>query len=603
MAKKKDFSGWSKEQLVKHINKLEKRKKYGLVWDEEREPEKVVLDCKEKLPILKEIKNKAIQGDSVQFANILIEGDNYHALSVLNYTHEKAVDVIYIDPPYNRGNNDFIYNDKYIDKEDGYKHSKWLSFMKKRLQVAKNILNDTGVIFISIDDTEQAHLRLLCDEVFGEDNFINNIIWQKKFSPSNDSKWLSDNHDFIVCYAKQKKSWRPELLVRTFEQNNRYKNLDNDSRGPWTSGDLSVKTYSKEYDYEIETPSGRIVSPPQGGCWRTSKENFLKLVKDNRIWFGKDGNNVPRLKRFLSEVKEGVTPLTIWTHQEVGHNQAASQEIKRLFSDKEYIFETPKPVSLIKRILQISTKKNSIILDFFAGSGTTGHAVMEMNNEDGGTRQFILCTNNENKICEDITYPRIKKVINGYDFVGKEKKVMYEVKLNLQQLKKTNEFMKEIEAIKEIKGDEFDEMKTEINGNILKLVGVKDVNGKKVGLGGNLQYFKTGFVPAKPTDKNKKKLTEKSIEMLCLREGTFEEVLNNKIIKIFKNSKKYTAVLFDELEIEKLKKKISKYSKPVSIYVFSLTDDNFADEFRDMNNVKVCSIPEAILKVYRSIFK
>jgi adenine-specific DNA-methyltransferase len=220
------------------------------------------------------------------------------------------------------------------------------------------------------------------DETFGEGNFITNIIWQKKFSPQNDAKYFSDNHDFIVVYAKHKNigdetnGWVRNLLPRTEEMEGRYSNPDNDSRGPWTSGDLSVKTYSKEYDYPIKTPSGKIIHPPQGCCWRTSKENFQKMVEDNRILFGRKGDNVPRIKRFLSEVQAGLVPVTIWTHQEVGHNQSARQDFKKIFPEVEFPFENPKPVSLIERILQIATDKDSIIIDSFAGSGTTAHAVL-----------------------------------------------------------------------------------------------------------------------------------------------------------------------------------------------------------------------------------
>lgn len=342
--------------------------------------------------------------------NVFIEGDNLEVLKLLQKSYLGKIKMIYIDPPYNTGN-DFIYPDNYsenldtyleytgqIDGEgrkfstnvdtDGRFHSKWMNMMYPRLFLAKNLLKEDGVIFISIDDNEVKNLRSLCDEIFGEENFIANVIWEKKYSPQNDAKWFSANHDHIIVYAKQKEVWRPYLLPRTEEQNNRYSNKDNDPRGVWKSSDFSVKTYSENYDYPITTPSGRVVNPPKSRCWRTSKEKFEELLIDNRIWFGDSGDNVPSIKRFLSEVRDGIVPLTIWKYGEVGHNQDAANEIRLLFNENAY-FDTPKPTKLIKRILNLSTTDEDVVLDFFAGSATTAHAVMDLNKEDGGNRKFI----------------------------------------------------------------------------------------------------------------------------------------------------------------------------------------------------------------------
>jgi len=313
---------------------------------------------------------------------LMIKGDNYQALRLLETKFGEKIKCVYIDPPYNIGGDDFIY-------KDNYQHSSWLTMMKSCLEQSVPLLNSEGSVFISIDDTEQARLKALEDSVFGQHNFVSNIIWQKKFSPQNDAKWFSDNHDFIICYAKNKEIWRPNLLPRTEGHNERYKNPDNDPRGPWMSGGLDVKTYSASYDYPITTPSGRIVNPPAGYCWRVSPERFQQMVKDNRIWFGEDGNNVPRIKRFLSEVKEGITPLTIWTYEEVGHNQEGKQELKSMIFEGE-IFSTPKVKRLLKRIITIGTNNDSIILDFFAGSGTTAEATIDLNSEDSGKRKYIL---------------------------------------------------------------------------------------------------------------------------------------------------------------------------------------------------------------------
>lgn len=359
--------------------------------------------------------------------NLLIQGDNLHALKALLPYYAGKVKCIYIDPPYNTGNEGWQYNDnvnapeikQWLHKvvgsegEDLSRHDKWLCMMYPRLELLKKLLSKNGVIFISIDDTEQGNLRLLMDEIFGRDNFVNNIIWQKKFSPQNDAKYFSDNHDFIICYAKRKDIWVRNLLPRTEKMDSRYKNPDNDARGNWTSGDLSVKTYTPSTDYPITTPSGRIVNPPKGYCWRVSQEKLAELIADNRIWFGKDGKNVPRIKRFITDVQTGIVPLTIWLHNEVGHNQQASQDLKSIFPEEDFPFETPKPKTLIKRILQIATMNNSLVLDSFSGSGTTGQAVLDLNKEDGGNRKFILVELEEG-IAKKVTAERIKRVATGY---------------------------------------------------------------------------------------------------------------------------------------------------------------------------------------------
>ena len=384
--------------------------------------------------------------------HMLIEGENLEVLRVLQKSYYGKVKMIYIDPPYNTGNDSFVYPDDYSEtldeyqkrtgeknqdgflnkqslwkknsKESGQYHSAWLSMMYPRLYLARNLLRDDGVIFISIDDNEAANLKLLCDEVFGAENFVAQIVWQRAFSPKNDAKFLSENHDYVLLYAKNAINFDIGRLDRTDDANARYKNFDNDERGLWISDNLTVKTYSKKYDYPITTPSGREVHPSHGSCWRVSKEKLEELVLDNRIWFGEDGNNVPRLKRFLSEVQDGMVATTLWLHKEVGHNQEGRQELKELFDGKGY-FDGPKPIRLLSRIFKIAgIQNNDIILDFFAGSGTTAQAVMELNLEDGGNRQCICVQMPEvldetseaykagYRTIADITRARIDKVID-----------------------------------------------------------------------------------------------------------------------------------------------------------------------------------------------
>ncbi len=395
------------------IEKELKAKKYGLVWEEHEENVDVMM--KTHIPVFTEEAKFEVNGDTnTNRFNFLLEGDNLHSLYLLEKTHRGRIDVIYIDPPYNTGKkDDFRYNDAFVDKEDTFRHSKWLSFMAERLRIARNLLSSKGAIFISIDDDEQAALKILCDEIFGEQNFVASVIWEKKFSPQNDARWLSDNHDFVLVYASNKEEWKPNLLDRTEEMNARYSNPDNDPRGPWTSSDFSARTFSESGYYPITTPSGKIVYPADTRSWITNQETFQKLVSENRIWFGAKGSNVPRIKTYLSEVQQGVVCKTIWNRDEVGDTQEGTRDLKTLFDGKG-VFKSPKPIRLIERVLKLASRKDSIILDFFAGSGSTGQAVLELNAKDEGYRSFILCTNNENNICEEVTYERIKRVIEGH---------------------------------------------------------------------------------------------------------------------------------------------------------------------------------------------
>lgn len=347
--------------------------------------------------------------------NLYIEGDNLDVLKVLRENYLGAIKVIYIDPPYNTGS-EFVYNDNFVDSYEGFLdsckiyddngnlqfdpkingesngrfHTDWLNMIFPRLKVARDLLSDDGAIFISIDEHEIENLKKVCDELYGKQNFVGTVIWERAFAPKNDAKYLSDSHDYIVIYAKSLHNFSIGLLPRTEEANSRYKNPDNDPRGPWTADNMTVKTYSANYDYPITTPSGKVVKPTDGRCWFTSSERMAKLIEEGRVWFGEDGGNMPRLKRYLADVQQGMTPTTIWKYSEVGHNQEGRQEVKKLFSDKGY-FDGPKPLRLLERILTLgNTKTDSIILDFFSGSATTAHAVMKLNSEDGGKRKFIM---------------------------------------------------------------------------------------------------------------------------------------------------------------------------------------------------------------------
>lgn len=334
--------------------------------------------------------------DSDNFSNMLIHGDNLLALKALEQDYAGKVKCIYIDPPYNTGN-------AFEHYDDGVEHSQWLNLMKPRLVLLRNLLSNDGSIWISIDDDESHYLKVLCDEVFGRRNFVSNVIWEKKYSPQNDAKWLSDSHDHILVYAKNKEIWRPNLLPRTEDMDKRYKNPDNDPRGVWKPSDFSVKTYSTANDYPIELPSGRVVYPPESRCWVSSKDRFEELKKENRIWFGSTGNNVPSVKKFLTEVQAGSVSKTIWFRVEVGDNQEAKKETKVF--DSESVFSTPKPERLIERILYLGSKENDLVLDSFLGSGTTAAVAHKMG------RRWIGVELGEH--AKTHCFPRLKAVVDG----------------------------------------------------------------------------------------------------------------------------------------------------------------------------------------------
>ncbi len=577
---KRDYSNWTKEQLIDEVNQLKKRKKYGLVWEDK--PEDVVLQCQSKLPVLAQVKEKEIKTDPAKPTNILIEGDNYHALSVLNYTHKGKIDVIYIDPPYNTGNKDFVYNDHYVDREDGYRHSKWLSFMANRLNLAKKLLKKTGVIFISIDDNEQARLKILCDRVFGEDNFIANMIWQSKTGAS-DAKKIDITTEYVLVYAKS-------FVAAEFAKNKfsyevkryRFKDSYEKERGMYYPDNLDRGglRYSDSLNYAIicpdgtkAYPNGRIEFENDGWTWKWGKEKVKWGVENGYIEFKKNKNKrsgwAVYYKNYMYADNEG-NPIERSAPQKnvifdikTGDGTLA---IKKLFGDA--IFKYPKPVQFIERILNyVDLNDNSIVLDFMAGSGTTGHAVLEMNKKDGRNIKFILCTNNELNgvgselvkknpninpeefgICRRVAYKRLEKVIRGHKQNGE--------------------------------------------GDFVE------------GLGGNLKYYKTDFVPAEPTDQNKIALTQKATEMLCVKEDAFDLVKDAGVYKIFRGQKNYAGIVFDQRAIADFKKEIAKINAKFSVYIFSLGDDDFSDEFADFGNkAKVFPIPEVILETYRAIFK
>ena len=570
MAKKIDYEKWSKDELIKEITRI-KSTTYGLVWHRDLPEEKIDVlinpDARtpsemfpnemagKPFPVLKEAKTKAVQTDDSKPVNILIEGDNYHSLAVLSFTHQAAVDVIYIDPPYNTGNNDFKYNDKFVDIEDPFKHSKWLSFMERRLKIARGLLSKSGVIFISIDDNEHAQLRMLCDVIFSESNFVGTITWEKRTKAQNTEtakEMFQSKTEYILVYKNDPDKVRFNLEIageKTYDLE--------DEKGLYRLKKIEEMSALGIRGRETMIFPINGVSPRRGFQWKIGREQVGRYQANDDLVIV-EGKPYVKI-RPQDENKQKLVPF--WSHffdkDTYGTSEKGKTELTQILGSNEHEFETVKPINLIKKLLFHINNKDAIVLDFFAGSGTTGHAVLEMNAQDKGNRRFILCTNNaeldnngskvRHRICSDICYPRVTKVIKGY----------------------------------------------------------KNTKGEKVsGLGGNLKYYTTDFVEAGPSDKNKRKLVNESTEMLCIKESAFELVQESEDFKIFKNSDRYLGIIFHEDAINDFKKAIKKIDGHFNTYVFSMTDDPHTATFADIKEkVTLCAIPEVILKVYREVFK
>ena len=565
------IEGLSNDEKSALIELLRTHKKYGLVWEDK--PENVEERLREELPVLTEVKERAIISEDPDAPNhILIEGDNLEALTALTYTHAGKIDVIYIDPPYNTGNKDFVYNDTFVDSEDSFRHSKWLSFMSKRLRIAKRLMSDKGVLFISIDDNEQAQLKLLCDEIFGADNYISSIPWHSRQSLQNDTD-LSINHEYILAVAKNRRKsnrrlkkanasiWYNEdgfVFYPISVDGEKYSNPDNDPRGPWKADPMDAPHIRPNLTYPITNPiTGVQHLPPRGRHWRISQEKFASALADNRILFGKNGTSRPQMKVFLNEQVEYGSIAHSWFEAEkYGTATHGSKELQGIFGGDK-VFTSPKPTSLISNILSLVSipDRPITVLDFFAGSGTTLHATIKQNAEDGGHRRCILVTNNENNICEDVTYERNKRVIEGY---------------------------------------------TKPNG--------EEVDGLTHN---TLRYYKTDFVGRERSSQNMRQLVYAATDLLCIKEDLYNEVkqfgslnLKSSVTRYFEGKDKRMLVIYNELAVPAIAEEIAKmdFSGKVKIYVFAPGNYAYDDEFYEVQNkVELCALPAAIYNAYQKV--
>lgn len=573
MPNKKDFQNWSKEKLLHEYKELLKRKKFGIVWEDK--PEEVAEQCKEFLPVLTEEKQKTIINSKSELNHLFIEGDNYHALAVLNYTHKRKIDFVYIDPPYNTGAKDWKYNNSYVDEHDPYRHSKWLSFMQKRLRFVKHLLKDTGIICVTIDDYEMPRLWCLMDEVFGEKNHLGTVVIRNNPGGRKTARKVALVHEYALFFGKSNAASIKKIEILPEEKTHNYiqdgdgsyyeeRNLRKDGVDSLAfnkKGKLSDRYYPIYYDPKTKQLSTKhkfpvkifpVDSNGEKRIWRRAKDVVDEMFERGDLWYKKTKYGDQIYFKFRGGL-DGEPPESIWYDSKFSASEHGTQILDKILGKRE-LFPYPKSYyAVIECIKAATSDKNSIILDFFAGSGTTGQAVLQMNDDDNGKRQFILCTNNEDnngtgaKIATDICYPRIKKVMTGYS-----------------------------------------------------------LNSDKVtGLGGNLKYYKTDFVQKVKTDNDKRIFTSRSTEMLCLAEATFDEVVSKKgMFAVYENQKQMTGIIYDEDAITDFKKEAKKHKKPFVVYVFSYDHTYNEEDFEDLDNLRVVKpIPEVILNVYRKIYK
>ncbi len=540
--------------------------RYGLRWEDK--PERFDAESVGKLPTLKHASGKGVPGAPNKPNHVLIQGDNYHALKVLAFTHERSVDVIYIDPPYNTGNKDFKYNDRFVDKEDGYRHSKWLSFMAKRLKLAKALLKDTGTVFISIDSNEQAALKLLCDEVFGEASFVGMTLYKKQGGGKADSKFLALNHEYVLVYVRDPSKAQFNQRIGSTDHFNK---VDAVTGRRYRLQPLAFAslTYSKSLDYVVTSDSGEKLCA--GGNWaayearksgshaekdwrwRVSSQEFERRRAEGRVRFvrGRDGSTTAQEVCFQPPDGENLIPYDDYFDDVT--NRTATSELKELFGGRK-VFSHPKPVALVKHLLKIPSGRDHVVLDFFAGSGTTGHAVLQLNAEDGGTRQCILVTNDEGEfkddagnvlpggICTHVTYPRLKKVIEGYT----------------------------------------------------------TPKGKEVaGLGENLEFFETAFQAVPKSRRQLQSFVRHSTSLLQLKAGCFTSVETKPEWSLHTDGSKHLFILFDDCAVEAALERLRTVEGPVVAYVFAYdSDDDSAEILGQLPNVTVQEVPQPLLDLF-----
>ena len=561
--KTQDYTNWTKEQLIEQLKSFEETKKYGLVWVNKKE------DVKEKFklysPLLSLNPKKCFFENDKSENNIFIEGDNLDSLSILNYSHKGKIDVIYVDPPYNTGATNWKYNNSYVDSEDPYRHSKWISFMYFRLHLARTLLSEEGIICITIDDYEFPRLFMVMEEIFGSNNFLGNVIIRNNPGGRKSKRKVAAQHEYAIFFSKNPQVSIAKIDIEIENKSHKYEKNDKGELIEWRnlrkegSDSMAKPGSDRFYPIYFDSDTGEISSSKilpikilpldskgDKRIWRRSKDDVDVLFKKNELKIKKTsyGNQVYfQFKGGLS----GETPKSLQLDNKFSASEYGTKELDNILGERES-FNFPKSKHAVAQCIKIaSSKKDAIILDFFAGSGTTGQAVLELNNEDGGNRKFILCTNNENKIADEVCYPRIRKVMGGYQ-------------------NKSGEFIK--------------------------------------GLGGNLKYFNIINVLRGEKDSDKKILANNINDLICLKENTFNKFLVKPDFQIYKSIFLYVVIIHDILSINEVKKELRKFDLPIKIYVFSLGDDDLEDEFLDIKNiVKIDIFPNPLFKTYKRIIE
>jgi adenine-specific DNA-methyltransferase len=617
---KKDYSQLSKEQLIELLEKSESKKKYGLVWDEERVPEKVVADCRENLPVLTEVREREIHSSDDEPTHIMIEGDNYHALSVLNYTHAGKIDLIYIDPPYNSGKKDWKYNNNYVDKNDTWRHSKWIQFMYNRLSIARNLLTDDGILVCAIDHNEQENLGVLLRELFGNKEVVCVTIIHNPGGIQGDN--FSYNHEYAYFVFPKKKG---AIATQNREHNPDIRPLRDVSTGshlredaancfyPIFVKDNKVVGFGDVCADEFHPGSANVLrddgimeiypidAQENERKWTFARDTVESIKDELTVEF----NNRRKIWDII-RVKTRFNYKTVWSDKKFNSNTYGTKLLNSIVNSK---FPFPKSLYNVKECIEASVikKKNALILDFFAGSGTTGHAVFLINKEDGGRRQFILCTNNENNIADDVTYPRISNLMKGYEGKGKEEVLLFERDINYENFKKSYEILKEIGEIRTGNKDGFDGFETEVEDGVIRLIGARKFKDRIEGFGNNLKYFRTSFVKSGANkDQLRIDLTRRCTAMLCLKEGAFKLKKQTTDWEIFAGKDKFLAIYYDfpGANLDDLRDEMNALAGEKVLYCFTVDPHGLnAEDFSDWENARLEPIPQKILDVYKQIFQ
>lgn len=661
-----NYEELSKEELIKEIQKLHREKTYGLIWEDK--PEKVDEEMKTNYPVLTELPT-GLDFDEDKPVNLLIEGDNLHSLYLLKVTHNENIDCILIDPPYNTGNKDFIYNDEYVDKEDSWRHSKWVSFMYKRLRIARDLLKEDGVIFIHIDENEFAQLKLLCDEIFNDKNFIGAFVWKGRSGKGGTNVNLATEHEYIYCYAKniekanfksiinegkerreQLRQWgqavyrenrKSMFFPLLYKEENDQKSTitDNEYNKLYNIEDDELENYLDELRDKYEAEGWNFILPRingRYGRWRAGRNKIIELLNETnedkeRIVFSKDSEEDDAFKPYRiypgdKETESAFGSLIL----DKGTASDGTKELKMIFKDK--VFDTTKPLDLTMFLIDLAmfNKEEGVVLDFFAGSGTTGEAVLKLNETGGKNINFILCTNNEMKeqtrnallrrgitedmdeyknegVCRKVTLPKLKAVINGYEYIGKVNETLAEFKINKTFVNKINENSENITSLIEEKKDDYKSIKVKVVDEKMVIFGENEVNGFIEGIPANLKYYMTDKVPKnKNKDQMKMIMANKIFDLLCIKENCFTLKVDNPHYKIYKNNDKVVGIysFFMETYIDDFKEALNNIeANEKVIYSFSFNDYIKEELFSDLDDVKVKPIPSRILEILNEITK